>query len=259
MTSSPTMVADEEQTHAPPSPSNKRGKVKRILIRYAMVWVLIALVIAAQISYSRFLTFTNVKNLLSQNAEVGIIAAGMTLVLIGGGFDLSVTGTLSLGSVLFAGFCMNNGISVVPALLLVLAVGAGCGLLNGLVVTKLGVNPFVTTLGTAAVFDGIAALYSNSEPITVSGVPGFAALGSNSILGLPIAYLVAHRHLPGGYLRAREEHLWSEVVRDRWERSRCAFGRYSGRPGAHCDVRCMRRRSDPRWGAAGFDFGSWAG
>jgi ribose transport system permease protein len=163
--------------------------LQSLAIRYAMLWVLVALVIAAQLSYDQFLTVDNLKHLLTQNANVGVVAAGMTLVLIGGGFDLSVSGSFSLGSVLFAGLCVKSGLSVPAALALVLLVGAGCGVVNGLVITRLGVNAFVTTLGTAAAFGGLAAMYSHSEPITVDATPGFGWLGTSSIGGIPIPVL----------------------------------------------------------------------
>jgi len=159
-------------------------------LRFVMLYVLLGLVIAAQISYSRFLTLVNIENLLVQNANVGIVAIGMTFVMISGGFDLSVAGTLSLGSVLFAGLCMNSGLAAGPALTLSILAAAGCGLANGLIVTKLKVNPFVATLGTAAAFDGIAALYSHSQPISVVNVPGFEILGAGHVWGLPVPIVV---------------------------------------------------------------------
>jgi ribose transport system permease protein len=163
-----------------------RATLVRYSVRYAMLWILAALVIAAQASYSNFLTIDNVKNLLTQNAELGIVAMGMTLVIIGGGFDLSVSGTFSFGAVFFAGLCQNSGWSTVASLAAVLAVGAGLGLVNGLAITKLNVNAFVATLGTAVAYGGLAAMYSHSSPIPVSGVAGFDFLGSGTLFGLPV-------------------------------------------------------------------------
>jgi ribose transport system permease protein len=173
-----------------PAPRDEdQGRLRRLAqmnLRFAMLWILLGLVIAAQVVYPSFLTVTNLENLLTQNANVGIVAAGMTFVMISGGFDLSVTGTVSLGSVLFAGLCYNSHLPVPFALLLSMLVGAGCGLLNGLVIGHLRVNAFVATLGTATAFDGVAALYSHSQPITVAGVPGFGYVGAGRLLGLPV-------------------------------------------------------------------------
>jgi ribose transport system permease protein len=194
-------VASAPSAVPPRRTSSGLDKVINLGINYAMVWVLIGLVIAAQLTYAQFLTIDNIKNLLTQNAEVGIVAAGMTLVLISGGFDLSVTGTFSLGSVLFAGLCVKSGLSVPLALAGVLVAGAIAGAINGLIVTKLRVNAFVTTLGTAAAFGGLAAMYSHSQPITVSGVSGFDFLGSGELFGIPFSIvLMAVLYLLGTFL-----------------------------------------------------------
>jgi len=181
-----------------------RDALIRFGVRYAILWVLVALVIAAQLAYPSFLTVENLKNMLSQNAEVGVVAMGMTFVIVGGGFDLSVSGSFSFGAVLFAGLCMNSHLPVVPALALVLAAGAGLGLLNGVVVATLRVNAFVTTLGTAFAYDGLAALYSHSAPITVYGVAGFDAIGAGELLGIPVPIvLLVVLYLAGGVLLAK--------------------------------------------------------
>jgi ribose transport system permease protein len=174
------------------------------VVRYAMLWILAALVIAAQLAYARFLTFDNLENLLTQNAELGIVAMGMTLVVIGGGFDLSVSGTFSFGAVLFAGLCANSHWSTALSLLAVLAAGAGLGLVNGLVITRLRVNAFIATLGTAVAYGGLADMYANSSPIPVSGVAGFTTLGTGEVLGVPVPIVVmAALFLIGGFVLAK--------------------------------------------------------
>src|SRR5829696_10033373 len=77
--------------------------------RYSMVGVLILLVIVATILYPRFLNPANIGNILAQNSAVGLIAIGMTFVIISGGFDLSVGATYALGAVLFAGLTLKTG------------------------------------------------------------------------------------------------------------------------------------------------------
>jgi ribose transport system permease protein len=181
-----------------------RTMLIRYSVRYAMLWILAALVIAAQAAYSNFLTVDNVKNLLTQNAELGIVAMGMTLVVVGGGFDLSVSGTFSFGAVFFAGLCANSGWPTVAALVAVLAVGAGFGLINGLVVTRLNVNAFITTLGTAVAFGGLAAMYSHSSPIPVYGIPGFDVIGNGELIGIPVPIvLLVVLYVIGGVVLAK--------------------------------------------------------
>ncbi len=163
--------------------------VTRFALQYGMVGLLIVLVIIAQITYPQFLTLHNIQNTITQNASTAIVAIGMTFVIIGGGFDLSVSGIFGLGSVLFAGLVMS-GFPVIAALLLALVAGLVCGLLNGIIVTKLKVNAFVATLGTSFAFLGAAALYSGSRPISVPLVPGFTTLGAGRIGGISIAVLM---------------------------------------------------------------------
>ena len=84
--------------------------LRKSLVQYGMVWALIILLIVATILYPRFFDITNIKNILSQNASVGIVAVGMTFVIIGGGFDLSVGAIFALGAVLFASFADSAGL-----------------------------------------------------------------------------------------------------------------------------------------------------
>lgn len=197
-----------EATLPRPAPRPDAGRVRdtvlRYGVRYAMLWILFALVLAAQLAYENFLTLDNLENLLTQNAELGIVAMGMTLVIIGGGFDLSVSGTFSFGAVLFAGLCANGGWAAVPSLLAVLVAGAAFGLVNGLVVTRLGVNAFITTLGTAVAYGGLASMYSHSSPIAVAGVSGFDVLGTGHLIGVPVPIvLLVVLYVLGGVLLAR--------------------------------------------------------
>ncbi|SNS56383.1 ABC transporter permease [Rhodococcoides kyotonense] len=153
------------------------------LVKYSMLVVLVLLVIVATFLYDGFLAPANIRDILVQNAAVGIIAVGMTFVIISGGFDLSVGATYALGSTVFAGVTISTG-SVALAGAAALAAGLLCGLANGLLVAKLHINPFVATLGSASVISGLAYIYSNSAPFIVSQ-PGFQALSKSHTLGLP--------------------------------------------------------------------------
>jgi ribose/xylose/arabinose/galactoside ABC-type transport system permease subunit len=197
-----TALRDGDVSLAPPAMAPHISRGKDIVLRYGMVLVLLALIVVAQLVYSPFLTLTNLQNLASQNASTAIVAVGMTFVIIGGGFDLSVTGTFGLGSVLFANLAVT-GTPVYAALAIALAAGLACGLLNGLVITKLKVNTFVATLGTAAAFTGIAALYSGSKPIAAF-VPGFDTLGAGHLAGVALPVIVlAILYLAGSLVLTR--------------------------------------------------------
>jgi ribose/xylose/arabinose/galactoside ABC-type transport system permease subunit len=149
-----------------------------------MIVVLIGLVIVTQVLYPGFLKPANLRNVLEQIAPTGLVAVGMTFVIISGAFDLSVGATYALGATLFAKFWLSQPTlwMIVPALL----AGMAGGLINGLLVTRLKINAFVATLGTGSIFSGLAYLWSNSTPIVVSD-PRFLDLGTGQALGLPYA------------------------------------------------------------------------
>ena len=168
---------------APDKSSKKKTSPSTFLVKYSMLVVLVLLVVVATFLYDGFLAPANIRDILVQNAAVGIIAVGMTFVIISGGFDLSVGATYALGSTVFAGVTISTG-SVALAGAAALAAGLLCGLANGLLVAKLHINPFVATLGSASVISGLAYIYSNSAPFIVSQ-PGFQALSKSHTLGIP--------------------------------------------------------------------------
>jgi ribose transport system permease protein len=190
---------------APHTAANKRlnpvDASIRLASRSGMVIMLIGIVIAATILYPGFLQWGNLHNLLSQNAPIGIIAVGMTYVMIAGGFDLSVGAIYSSGAVFFAEMAQHLPIAVALALTLVL--GITMGAINGFLITRLRVNPFIATLGTSFIFGGAAFLYSHSAPVIVAK-PGFQTLGQGSIAGLRTSiWIGAAIFVAGGIVLAR--------------------------------------------------------
>lgn len=149
-----------------------------------MVWVLILLVIAAIILNPRFLNPGNLVNLLSQNAPVGIIAVGMTFIMIAGGFDLSVAAVLAIGGVSYA--TLSQMMPAGPAILITLLIGAALGLINGFLITKAKVNAFIATLATASLFSGLTLLYTNSKPVPMAA-GGYGFLADEKFLGAPLS------------------------------------------------------------------------
>ena len=175
-----------------------RRVLRTMLLEYSMVWALIILMVVAVILYPRFFNIVNITNILSQNAPVGIVAVGMTFVIIGGGFDLSVGAIFALGAVVFARFADPAGLWGAGGLVLLACLA--CGTINGLVITKLKVNPFVATLGTGSVFGGAAYIFSNSAPQTPDNFD-FQILGTDNLLSWPISiWLLFIVFLVGGFV-----------------------------------------------------------
>jgi ribose transport system permease protein len=152
--------------------------------KFSMLGVLVVLVIVATILYPGFLNPANIGNILTQNAAVGLIAIGMTFVIICGGFDLSVGATYALGATLYAGLTLQTG-SVLVAAIGALGAGVLVGVVNGLIISRLSINPFVATLGTSSIILGMAYIYSNSSPFIVNNAPTFQDLALSTIAGVP--------------------------------------------------------------------------
>ena len=158
-----------------------------------------------------FLTTRNGLVILSNASVIGIVSLGQVRTIIAGGFDLSVSGTVPLGSVLFA-VLVNAGWPVLPAALLVMAAGAAVGLINGLIVAKGGITPLITTLGTMSIAGGLALTIADGIQIPLDdradGVLARSTIGSvnNQVwmfIGLSLLLLLVLRYtVYGRYLYA---------------------------------------------------------
>ena len=139
----------------------------------------LALVIAlfGSLEPQLFLRAENFRTVATQTVVVGLCALGMTLVIVSGGIDLSVGSTVALACVV-AALVLRAGHGVVAALAAAVAGGALVGLLNGVLVTRLSIIPFIVTLGTLGIARGAAKWLSNQEPVRVDpqAVRGFAQL-----------------------------------------------------------------------------------
>ncbi len=172
-----------------------------ISLKYGMVWAFIVLIIVAQLVSPTFLTPTNLRNMMSENAALAIIAVGMTCVIICGGFDLSVGSIWGLGAVAFA--VTSNHASESVSVLAAVLVGTAAGSINALLITRLKVNPFVATLATSSTFLGAGYVWSNNLPVHVARTD-HDFLGTGVVAGLPISgWIIIATFLAGGVLLSR--------------------------------------------------------
>lgn len=171
--------------HAPERTAlqNALADAPLLFLRYGMVAVLVAMIAVTAGLDENFLNQNNLLNLLLQWAPVGLMAIGMTFVIISRGFDLSVGGTYAGGGVLYAAVAQHHNTWL--GLLAALAAGAAVGALNGIVITRLDVNPFVATLGAGFVLRGFALVGTNATPIIVDKTD-FTYLGQNKLGAVPI-------------------------------------------------------------------------
>lgn len=148
---------------------------------------LVLLVVVASFLSDRFLTVPNLLNVLRQVSIVGILAVGMTFVILTKGIDLSVGSILGVSVVLFAGL-LETG-SMATAIPLGIAAAMVLGLINGLGVAFAGIPPFIMTLGMLSFARGIAFIYTGGTPIPILD-EGFYNLGNGYIVGIPIPTLI---------------------------------------------------------------------
>jgi ribose transport system permease protein len=158
-----------------------------IFARYAtIIGLALMIVIFSILSSDAFPTLNNFVNVLNQASLATIIAGGLTLAVVVGELDLSIGYAASLHGVLVTGLIVHDKLPIALAIVIILALGALIGVVNGLIVTKLRVNSVIATLGVGTIIVGLAFAYSSGVPI-VAGVPeGFLQLSLGRwLFGIP--------------------------------------------------------------------------
>ena len=152
----------------------RTGRIWEVLLRFQSLFgLLVILLLSAILSPVRngdivFLEPRNLLNIVRFASENGIIAVGMTLVILTGGIDLSVGATLALCAVGAAAMMTRYDLGTLPTVLLVLALGALVGLINGVVTTRFGIQSFITTLAMLGAARGVASLWSDGYAIPLA-------------------------------------------------------------------------------------------
>lgn len=164
-----------------------RHAFAKVLQNYAVLIMIAVLIVALTLLSDSFLTGQNLLNILNQNAPLAIIASAMTLVIIAGGFDLSVGAIFAMGAVASAWIALHFDPYV--GLLLSPFIGLALGCVNGVVITVLKVHSFLATIATSLIFKGIAVVLSDGRLIPVR-MPEFTWLGRGKLGGVFIAVWV---------------------------------------------------------------------
>ncbi|TYP76709.1 ABC transporter permease [Paenibacillus methanolicus] len=145
---------------------------------------LLLIIVVLSVTADSFLTVNNLLNILRQVSINALIAFGMTFVILTGGIDLSVGATLALSSALSAGL-MAGGMSTWSAVLIGIVAGMAMGAVNGLLITKGRLAPFIVTLATMTVYRGLTLVYTDGKPVTGLN-EDFAMLGKGYFLQIPM-------------------------------------------------------------------------
>jgi len=162
---------------------------------------MLILMAVVSVASPRFLTYRNWMNLLQQWAPAGIMAVGMTYVILTGGFDLSIASGYSLVAVTAAGLGMT--VSPPLAFLGAIMVGVAIGVVNGLLVTVARINAFIATVGTGFIISGITLVLTDNQAFIPTN-PAFSTLGSGRFHGVPYPGMILLAFLiVGGIVLAR--------------------------------------------------------
>ncbi len=150
--------------------------------------VLIVLIVVISLFSPRFLTWINIYNLMAQMSVNLIVAAGMTVVMISGEFDISVGSVVALTAAVSAALMIRFGI--LPAILVSMLIGPLLGVFNGVIVTKGRIPSFITTLGTLMIARSLAFVTTGGR--VISNLPdSFKVIGQGQTLGIPNPFIIA--------------------------------------------------------------------
>jgi ribose transport system permease protein len=176
-----------------------RERLSEFISQLAAAGALIVVFVFLSFASPVFLSADNLFNIGSQTAVVAVIAIGMTLVIITAGIDLSVGSVAALSGVIGVMMMSQAGLPVPLAILGGTLVGATCGLVNGLLVSVAGLNPFIATLGMLTVARGLTFIFTNA--VAVFGAPNsFRLLGQGVIGPIPISILMIVLVAVAGYI-----------------------------------------------------------
>ncbi|MBB4635766.1 ABC transporter permease subunit [Longimicrobium terrae] len=166
-----------------------RARAASLLQRQGTMIALIAVCVFGVIRYEAFATPENLLNVLRQNSMLGFVALGMTMVVLTGGIDLSVGSVLALGGITAAALSPYGTFAAIAG---GLAAGAVLGVVNGVLITRARIQPFIVTLAMMIAVRGVALGTTNENSVRVDrAAEGFLWLGRGRLLGVPVPVLLA--------------------------------------------------------------------
>lgn len=175
----------------------RRIDTGEIMRRYGILIAFLVLCVVLAVVNQNFLTTRNILNVLRQTSINGILAIGMTFVILARGIDLSVGSIVALAGVVSASLATMATTAMVPggpypaalAILAGLAVGAACGAVNGVIVARFHVPSFVVTLGMLSAARGLTLLYAGGRPVP-NLTDSYRFMGNGSLWGIPMPVVI---------------------------------------------------------------------
>ena len=191
------------------------GGAQQKLLAFAS---LIVLVIGFSLASPNFFQVSNIMAILQATSVNGVLAVGVTLIIITGGIDLSI-GTLMTFCAVMTGVVLTWGGLPLPfGVLAALGTGAACGIVSGSLVARMRIPPFIATLGMMLVLKGLSLIVTGTKPIYFNDTPGFTTIAQGSLIG----QIVPAFPVPNGVLV-----LFIVAAAAAWTLGRTVLGRYT--------------------------------
>ncbi|MCU1367244.1 MAG: monosaccharide transporter rane protein family [Ilumatobacteraceae bacterium] len=163
-----------------------------LLERYAGVILLVVLIVTFSLLTPDFLTYRNLLGIAQNQAIQAILSLGLLFPLACGVFDVSVAGvmTLAIVAVTWLFQSTNGGMPIWAAVIIVLVVVAVAGLVNAVLIVRIGIDPFIATIGTGSIFEGFSQMIGNGSTITFHIPAAFTRFGIAKLGGVPVDILI---------------------------------------------------------------------
>ncbi|GEN23511.1 ABC transporter permease [Halomonas cupida] len=172
------------------SATDHRNRITGFLSDYGIIVAFIVLCVILSVVSPYFLGVNNLLNVLRQVSINGVLAIGMTFVILTRGIDLSVGSMMAFAAMVAASFAVvDSGMPLIVPLTLGLAAGLALGCVNGVMVARFAIPPFVMTLGMLSMARGLTYIYSDGMPIS-SLSPSFLWLGQGMVVGIPVPVIL---------------------------------------------------------------------
>jgi ribose transport system permease protein len=169
--------------------SSALNKPVEAIRRLSVLGILLLICVVFAFGSSDFLTASNLLNVALQTSIIAIVAIGMTFVILTAGIDLSVGSLMAICGALAAGIAVRQGMDTYLSISIALGAGLFLGAINGLMVVKGGIPPFVATLSMLAIARGFTLVYTDGRPI--AGLDErFIYLGTGQVLGIPLPVII---------------------------------------------------------------------
>lgn len=180
-------VADNKKVVEKKKLININSDAKQKLLAFAS---LIILFIVFSILSPNFLKFDNIVGILLATAVNGVLAVGVTFVIITSGIDLSVGTMMTFSAVMTGVFITNMHLPIFVGVLGGLFIGALCGFINGTLIAKMKLPPFIATLGMMMITKGLSLVVSKTKPIYFNDTPSFRKIAMGTVAGIPNAVII---------------------------------------------------------------------